>query len=91
MPSWNRAIRKLQDHLHSMEVDRFQMQIAALKAERDALRDENAKLREGLRKLEWIHSDASKAEIFSHCPVCAAWHGEKHSRDCWLAALLKVE
>jgi hypothetical protein len=64
-------------------------QIGFYQKEIKSLRKENADLREGLRKLEWIWVEGSCKQ----CPACRVTvPGEviypKHRPDCWIAKLI---
>jgi hypothetical protein len=52
----------------------------------DELQAQNSKLREGLKKLEYITEDE---EGIACCSICGALRGLDHKPDCWLAELLK--
>ena len=56
----------------------------------DELRRENARLRECLKRLEWVDDSISG----HRCPACG-WlkyaTGQQHGRDCWLGNLLRGE
>lgn len=71
-----------------------QEQIAALKAERDALKEKNVKLRNGIKKTMWASRWREEA-LVTCCVGCgrSEWDvsDNGHDTDCWLDALLKVE
>jgi hypothetical protein len=75
---------------HDSSVEDMQF-IAHSRSDIPYLLSEVEKLREGLRKLQWVGHDS----FGSLCPVCGV-HSEtithkagEHAPDCWLAALLK--
>jgi len=72
---------------------KYEERITALKAERDALKEENAKLRDGMKRAAFV--DYRKGVWGTYCVGCgytlAMVAHEGHSPGCWLDALLKGE
>jgi predicted nuclease with TOPRIM domain len=57
----------------------------------ESLEFENARLKEGLRKLEWSAQtfNSFTCSVDCYCPECEAPAALGHNEDCWLAELLK--
>jgi RNA polymerase-binding transcription factor DksA len=57
----------------------------------DSYEEDNRRLREGLRKLEWISDLENDAPSYGFCAACGNERSEMHKSDCWLAKLLEEE
>jgi len=64
---------------HSAERGQLYLQVDDLKAD-------NARLRDCLKRLEWVDKYTPSGRLMPFCPACGSPKATGHQVDCWLAA-----